>query len=430
MARSAKQKAARNLRRGSRPVFQFTKLPAELQLLVLCRCDLISFGRLLSVSSYVRSLCIQHPEVVIQGSLSEIPQPVAGLLHVATALHNINDDFDGERPLELLEKVNSNEWPLVYSRFLHSGDDVLDYMRGLVDIYVEVDVAADIVAQGMNAAMQIYIDPQVAVTPVLLSVAEHTRLVCALLIVKIYYQLRSKLVPNGGTSVGDFATAFMQTLAPWQIAQGSSVEGFLDSCQKSPGGLYDDIIGKRYTCCECLLQKSSYLRTYSRAAAVDMDKGFVFGQDKSFPRYSHAAAEEHRRIGRRESLAGRVGYAQHPAMQLRNHGWMMYSTISPYDMMRRDLVWRVGMLFWDQDRLASWGMVDASDVVTLGTETAWRLGYMRRRDPYSLQQDRIEDMTSPYLQIAEFARAHDRDILESSGRGNGDNDKVGCLLCS
>ncbi|EUC28105.1 hypothetical protein COCCADRAFT_110003 [Bipolaris zeicola 26-R-13] len=407
MARSAKQKAARNLRRGSRPVFQFTKLPAELQLLVLCRCDLVSIGRLLSVSSYVRSLYIQYPEIVIQGSLSENPQPLAGLLHVATVLHNISDDdFDSDKPFELLEHANSNQWPVIYSRFLRSGDDVLDYMRSLVDIYVEVDVAADIVAQGMNAAMQIYIDPQVAVTPVVLSVAEHTRLVCALLIVKIHYQLRSKFEPDGPMSARDFATAFMQTLAPWQMAQSSSVEGFLDSCQKYPGGLFNEIIDKRYTCCECLLQRSSYLRNYSRDVAVDRYKGHAFAGDTSFPRYSPAAEVERRRIGRRESWAGRVGDAQHPATQLRNHGWMMYDTISPGDMMRRHLVWRVGMLFWDQSRLADWGMVDSSDVVTLGTQTAWRLGYMRRRYPYSLQRGHIEDTTSQ--QIVEWTRSHEQ----------------------
>lgn len=329
------------------------------------------------------------------------------MLHVATASHNISDDdFDSDKPLDLLEQANLDQWPAICSRFLRSGDNVLDYMRGLVDIYVEVDVAADIVAQGMNAAMQIYIDPHVAVTPVVLSVAEHTRLVSALLIVKIYYQLRSEFVPNGHTSVKDFATAFMQTLAPWQMAQGSSVEGFLDSCQKSPGGLYDEIIDKRYTCCECLLQKSSYLRNYSRAAAMDMDRGHVFGRDTSFLRYSHAVAEQHRRIDRRESWAGHVGYAQHPAIQLRNYGWIMYKTISPSDMMRRQLVWRVGMLFWDQSRLAGWGMVDASDVVTLGTRTAWRLGYMRRWYPYSLQRDRISDTTSQ--QIVEWTRNHEQ----------------------
>ncbi|EUC48503.1 hypothetical protein COCMIDRAFT_33986 [Bipolaris oryzae ATCC 44560] len=300
MAQNARQKATSNLRRGSRPVFQFTNLPAELQLLILNRCDMISIERLLSVSLYVRSLCIQYPEIVIQGSLSEIPQPFAGFLHVATALHNIS-----------------------------------------VDIYVEVDVAADIVAQSMNAAMQIYIDPQVAVTPVVLSVAEHTRLVCALLIVKIYYQLRSKFVPNGRRSMKDFATAFMQTLAPWQIAQSSSVEGFLDSCQKFLVGLYDEIIDNRYTCCECLFR-----------------------------------------------------------------GWIMYRTVSPDDMMRRHLVWRVGMLFWCQSRLAGWGMVDSSDVVTLGRQTAWRLGYMRRRYPYSLQQGHIEDTTSQ--QTIEWTRSHEQ----------------------
>jgi hypothetical protein len=380
---------------------------------VLCKCDLVSIGRLLRVSSYIRSLYLSYPETAIQGTLSEIPQPVAGLLRVARALYSTSDgDLNADDALKLLRQANVGETLGNYSQFITSGHDALHFMRSLIDIYVEVDVAADIVAQGMNAAMQVYTDPHVVATPVVLSVTEHTRLVCALLIVRIYYQLRFKFAPNGHAPGSYFATAFMQTIAPWQMAQGMSVEAFLSSCQKSPYGLLYEIIDKRYTCCECLPQKSSYLRNYSKFAAVDMDT-LVFGQHTSFLSFSHAAQDERRRISRRRSWAGHVGDAQHPdlgqAVQLCNYGWTMCTAIGSYDMLRQQLILRVGMLFWDQSRLADWNMVDQSDVMALGTQTAWRLGYMPQRHRYALRQDCKADTSH---QIVEWTRSREQISFE------------------
>lgn len=70
---------------------------------------------------------------------------------------------------------------------------------------------------------------------------------CALLVVRIYHQLRFKRKHN-------VAAAFLKTPTPWQMVQGSSIERFVDSCVKAPRMLLENMIDKRYTCRESLSQ--------------------------------------------------------------------------------------------------------------------------------------------------------------------------------
>lgn len=364
-------------------------------------------GRLLRASSHARSICLKYPDTAIQVALGKIPQRIASILHVASVFEGISDDnFNADEMIELLKYASLVEWPVRYPQLFVARDDVLRRMQSMADIYAEVNVAADIVAQAMNAATETCLHPHVVVTAISLSATERTRMVCALLLVRIYYQLRFKFDNEDYRRARNFTAAFMQTLAPWYMAQGLSIEGFLNSCAKYPGGLFDKIIDKRYTCGECLSQKSAYLREYTQVAVVDIETGYFAGQGSDVFRYSDAVeAEEDRR--RQECWGGYRQQAQFPgwgqATLLCNHGWTMCDSYGFDAIMQKELVLSCGILFWDQSRLADWGLVDQGDVAEMSRQRVRQILAPAWYYEHSLQEDCEEETRSQ--QLVEWTRA-------------------------
>jgi hypothetical protein len=346
---------------------------------------------LLKVSPYVRALYLQYPETAAREILKEMPQPVDSLLRVAWALHDVSKEgFDAENALDLLRYNELHEWPIMFPRLFTTTDDPLESIRGLIDLYVEVNSAAELVAQAMNAVTEAFVNPHVVMAPIMLSETEHTRIISALLTVRIYYQLRSKFGPvrEIDTPACNFPRTFIQSLNPWQVEQAVSVEGFVEKCLKPNTPYILKAIDSKYRCWECFSAKSTYFRKYKNATAIDDDfsTSVVMGYD------SQGVAIYNRPL----SLSVAARNRNYPNMQppwnynddmclstevpqLRNHGWTLYNSIGLYGSMRRHHHEReflaLGMFFWDQDRLASWNLLDLDDIKTLHNCIGRKLEY-------------------------------------------------------
>ncbi|KAF1851787.1 uncharacterized protein K460DRAFT_391999 [Cucurbitaria berberidis CBS 394.84] len=374
-ANRATQKANRRLREQTKPsTFPFTQLPAELQLLVLCKCDFVSVGRLLRLSPHLSALFVRYPENTLRDILAQIPPPLAGLVRMSWALHKTRlQDFDSKETLNLLRSTDLLCWAPTSQRIFGDSDVQLGTIHDFIDLYVEVDVAVELVAQGLNATMEALVNPRAVVAPVVLSTTEYTRIACSLFIVKIYCQLQTKFIHHcrGRT---EFPAAFMTSLKPWQVQQAMSVEQFLQACIHSFDFAIYRVIEKKHMCFQSLSEKSSYFQKYLEVQdSIASHAGLPSFIDK----FSSAASRLPHPLLLHPQSMGSLSDVGHPpkssqiVTQLRNHGWIIYmsgiadGTIE-YDPSR--LLTTVGLLFWDQDRLMGWSIVDQGDVATIDDE--------------------------------------------------------------
>jgi hypothetical protein len=356
---------------------------------------LVSVGRLLKVSPDIRALYLQYPEAAAQNILKEVPQPVGSLIRVAWALHNVKkEDFDAENALDLLRYNELHEWPVLFPQLFTVKEDPLESIRGLVDLYVEVDSAVELVAQGMNALTEAFVNPHVVVAPIALSETEHIRLTCALLIVRIYYQLRSKFGPvhDIATPAYKFRRTFIESLKPWQVEQAVAVEGFVEKCLMPHTAYIYKAIDTKYRCGECFSAKSSYFRKYKTATANDADfstREFI-GYD---PNTGAPMTKRPMNFSGAARIRNQPPMSMSPfwdynddaqlspdVIQLRNDGWILYNSIGLYGRLRRPNHERehlaLGVFFWDRDRLASWDLVNLDDITRLHENVMRKLEYM------------------------------------------------------
>jgi hypothetical protein len=342
---------------------------------------LVSIGRLLEVSRYVRALYLQYPETAAREIRKQIPQLLDSLLRVAWALHNVSkEDFDAENALDLLRYNGLHDWPIMFPQLFTTTDDPLESIQGLIDLYVEVDSAAGLVAQGMNAVMEAFRNPYVVVAPITLSDTEHTCIVCALLTVRIYYQLRSKFGPVHAldTPACNFPRTFIQSLKPWQVEQAVSVEGFVDKCLKPNTAYIYEVIDSKYRCWEYFSARSPYFRKYKNATALDNDFQEVAIDNRPL---SFSSAVRNRNYPNMQ-LPWYYDENRHVSTemsQLRTHGWVLFNSIGLVATMRRHHYERaflaLGMFFWDQNRLASWELIELDDIKRLHNDIDRKLKY-------------------------------------------------------
>lgn len=309
-----------------------------------------SIGRLLKLSPYLRGLFLRFPETTLQDILEHLPQPVASLLRVSWALQNLsNEHFLVDMTLERLRSTDLLEWSLLYPRILDENDDALHVAYGLIDLYVEVDVAAGLVAQGMHAAMETCVNPYVVVAPLVLSSTEKFRFVCSLFVAKIYFQLEQKFRHSDDGQSSKVPVLFMRGLEPWLVEQAVSVEVFLCNCRDSHDFTVYTVIDQRYTCMESLSEKTLYFRKFFQATGNTVYRGWF----------------RNRLSALRTALGGRFNDIPHSSTapdvttQFSSPGWILYRTPRFH---RHQEYFCLGVFFWDQDRLTQWDIVDHKDI--------------------------------------------------------------------
>jgi hypothetical protein len=348
------------------PSFPLFELPPELQLQILCKCDLKSVRRLLRLSSKLRDLFLLYPESSLRNILEQLPCSVANLLLASWELHNCESvDFDPHKATLLFEYANITEtWANTYPEILYGDNNPIKVLEGLEDLHEEVSTISEIYAQSANAVMEAFASPHVEAKPITLSTTEYTRLACSFLMLKIFYQLHTKYTHHN--QVNAFISAFMRHLYPWQIEQIMSVEAFLnrlDDCLYP--GLYS-LVNEKHAAKEVIEKKSLYVRNYLEEAGNASDfHGFPYNTRP----ITFNAAKNTLLLGvhqRRNPLSPNL-FLDTPKLsddstQLRNHGWIYFEAANKASSITyqqyRDMFLQLGVFFWDQGRLAKWDLAD------------------------------------------------------------------------
>lgn len=372
MVRSATQKATRRLHRRMLPSFPLFDLPPELQLQILCKCDLKSIRRLLRLSSNLRDLFLLYPESCLQNILQQLPESVANLLLASWELHNCdNADFDPHKTSALFELANITEvWTSTYPEILYGDNNPMEVLEGLGDLIEEVSTITEVYAQSANAVMEAFASPHVEADPITLSTTEYTRLACSFLMLKIFYQLHAKY--KHLNQVNAFVPAFMRHLYPWQLEQILSVEAFLNNLDECLyPGLYS-LVNEKHAAKEVIEKKSLYVRNYFDVAGNAHDYGML----SNVSLVTFNAAKNSLLLGvhqGRNPISRNLFFLDapklsHDSTQLRNHGWIYFEVVNKEHSITyqqyRDMFLQLGVFFWDQDRLAKWDLADSRSFPT------------------------------------------------------------------
>ncbi|KAF2791417.1 hypothetical protein K505DRAFT_326872 [Melanomma pulvis-pyrius CBS 109.77] len=374
MPRSAAQKAARNAARNAArrlpgPTFPLSSLPPELQLLVLCKCDMKSMRRLIRLSPSLRALFLAYPETCLRGTMHHFPHPVGSLVQAAWALHCIDpSDLDPQKATALLQHPSLTEWTMWYTRY----DDPIDVLEGLLEMCEDVNDLVQTYAQRVSAAIEMFVNPWVQSAPITLSPTEFARIASTFYMLTIFYQLLLKL-PNHPSAAEYFQT-FVRNLRPWQVEQGVSIEAFIHSCRYRAGTTVHTLIRHQFSARFKLNKTSSFFQLFWE----------IMGLDHTVPGGPPICFSEAVR-GIRQNLAPspavvpwnrhldplelQVG-PQHPTNQLRNDGWIYFKLVKQnvtIDLQQyRVFFLDLGIFFWDLDRLAEWGFIDPTDFPAIG----------------------------------------------------------------
>lgn len=292
------------------------------------------------------------------------------------------DELDPEYTTALLHRKSLMEWPVAFPRIL-TNNDPLAAIESLIDLYVEIDMAVQPVAQGMSAALHASRFPNVVVAPIVLSATEHTRIACSLLVIQIYYRLALHFSSDWADA---FPANFIRGLQPWQRVQAISVESFLQTCTQPYNFSSYMLLDERYTCRECMSQKYTYIRRYIQATEFPAELPDQFLHRTLSQSFLYATRRNQRvhlpPWRTEETDAGHPSNASLLDTQLRNHGWVMYEALGPSrqfffsttDNCRQALL-HLGVLFWDNSRLAACALTDSASIL----ELAAHLGAEMRR---------------------------------------------------
>lgn len=307
-----------------------------------------------------------------------------------------DDDEEFVSLQDLLETSDLFAWTSKLPRARPVTSDPLKALELLLDFYMEVHDAANLYGQCMVVAVDMFHDPTIQTLPVTLSDAEHSRIACALWVIKIYRQLRH---------YRDFTNDFMNNLKSWQIEQAVSIETKLQMDEDSPGELLDYSGPMNAGLLERLLQ-SPYVKNVIMVS-IPLD-----GPGSTIHDFSFAASFMRRRTNvewlRAGFEAGCDAELSSLAIQLRNHVWTsqdltMHTTPRMRSKRYRNLCRHLGLYFWDYDRLADWQIADADDLMAAANDA-----YVR-----ALPLDLLEDeslLCRERLNVTE--RRKERQIIE------------------
>jgi hypothetical protein len=359
MARSAVQSASRRLRRQLRPIFSLIKLPSELQLLVLCKCDPTSLRRLVSVSAHLKSLFLLYPESCLQKVLEQLPQPVHHHLRTSWALHNIEHaDLDTTSILNALRSGDILQTLYMGSQVTSYDGGPLPALDALADLYEEVETVVQFCAQSFNTTVEAFVNPFAHTAPIELSPTEYLRFASALSILKIYHQLHLKFFYNGKGH--EFPTVFLASLPAWQIQQVMSLESLmLVLAREHSAGA---VMGRKHSPWDGLLKTTIYVRNLTQIIGQSGDSRF-WAQASIYNRRMPVALQS---PGTRTSTEGDLvpqSFTYHE--QLHSYGWLFLTSIMNHGLyaepQSKFFSNKSGFLFWDYNRLSAWGIADPTE---------------------------------------------------------------------
>ena len=258
--------------------------------------------------------------------------------------------------MDLLHTFNLFEWPGRYPRPLFSAVDPLAALQFMTDFYTQVHEAADLIGQSIIVGVERFVDPHTCVPPITLSNTEHTRLVCTLWILRIYYQLRLKFSKHPPEYAVRFPDAFWRNLSPWQIDQGLSLEQRLARCHDD----YDESLNHYDETESGLLERLIESRYVKRHISW-------FSEVMRFRGRSHGSHDMNVWM-HQPSDVGHPSNCPSMSTRLRNHAWScsdpsLHYVAAAHTDRYVNICRHLGLFFWDYTRLSHWRITEANELM-------------------------------------------------------------------
>lgn len=362
MARSAAQRARRRALRASRPFFPLTRLPLELQLNVLFRCDPVSFHLLLQMSGHCRALYLQYPETCLQQVFNCLPASLWSLLKTAWALHTTPEvDQDINIGIELFANGKATDDGDIDIRSVFNGENPLLIADGLVELYQEIHVATNLYAQSLDAAMETFVNPWTEIKMATLSPAEYCRVASTVLMLRIFYQLQLKC--SHQQDAMSTYRAFLAHLDQWEIEQLAALDEFLKCVRLgTPSDAYYRLNLDHIVLSKKSIYVQRYLQTFE-SGDTDESPSIISRVLFSGSARSHLRGLPYQQLPRLQTTgtideALTLMNAEDVAScrPSRTLGWFLHHCSNPdwSDWKRYQWFVDLGMFFWDHQRLENW----------------------------------------------------------------------------
>lgn len=371
--------------------------------MVLCKCNPQTADKLLKASSNVQRLYLLYPEPVLSAIFIQSSAPVGALFQISWALHSMqNDDFDLTTAQDLLETGNIFAWNSKLPRARPSMSDQLEVLQVLLDFYMEVHDAADLFGQCMVAGVDKFLDPTVQSPATTLSGTEHSRITCALWVLRIFDQLRSEPYISTLEHRSHFTSAFVGNLEIWQIDQVASLGRKFGMSEDPLNDAFEFDLPTEAGPLGRLLE-SAYVRN---VAKVSFFQAFPFAVRCRWYEVNANRLNTKVEAGCDSELS--------IAIQFKDH----VSTTKELGLTRTrtrrygNLCWHLGLHFWDYERLANWRITDADDLLAASDNAHATDMSLDFSEDEALLEHRSATQRNKEQQIIEWTRGPGIDTLE------------------
>ncbi|KAJ4335821.1 hypothetical protein N0V95_008784 [Ascochyta clinopodiicola] len=245
----------------------------------------------------------------------------------------------------------------------------------MTDFCLQVTDAAELVGKCLVVPVEMYLNPHACIPPIILSNNEHTRIACALWVLKIYYQLRRKFVDRAPDHANLFATAFLRNLKPWQIDQVIVVQRKVSNCYLEHHDSLNHFDQTEFGLLKRLAD-SQYSIKYHQTLYQARDSTRLIPH---FGYYIRALIHPHRRAPSGPAMrawwhtSNDVGHPSTPSSittQLRNHAWICsepttHTVTTAHSDRYMNICRQLGLFFWDYARLLAWHLPDSDELMTV-----------------------------------------------------------------
>ncbi|KAF2017201.1 hypothetical protein BU24DRAFT_490414 [Aaosphaeria arxii CBS 175.79] len=352
-----------SLARTTNP-FPFLDLPVELQLSVFCKCDLSTIRSLLNHSFHFRTLFLICPTANVEEIVARLPRRLSYLLRVSWVLQQPGIyQVKPHMIMHALKSATIDNWINLIPEILGNDRLLVKYMIELAEVLEEVNEATEVYAETLAANVYAFMKPWTQPSSLELSRMERLRLATACLNVRVLHQLH--MVFSIQNRSNDFIPTFVASLDPYEREISLALDYFIHHISRgSSHAATWDFVNHEHFSMECLRGKSCYMR-YVLDLMDDAHfhhffhrpcdcRSVTFRRSEGAPSW-HAAPSD---FGlSRIEVDDETNFA--------NSGWFYLDSVrEKHDvtsMHYSKLFLQLGILFWDERRLAALGFSDPDE---------------------------------------------------------------------
>lgn len=247
------------------PCFRFFDLPPEVQLSIIDESDPISTLRLIRLSPYLESLVLGKAKQTIPKILANIPSGLEKLRRIWWCFDQMDKvEFSLDKLDHVLEqKGATNQWETTHSRLLQGGEQSIALLIDVLEAHEEIDVTVQLYTKTMGKLTTAVLGLPLSRWYPEISTSEYEKVSCALWMLKIYYQLQSKLAEQRRR--WDLIPVFRTHFSKWELEQAVTMELFFHVVNYSFDHSIYGLVHPSTFSREAWIMEAQYLRQYFNA---------------------------------------------------------------------------------------------------------------------------------------------------------------------